>query len=142
MPTALLPRGGYALSQSPQQYKQILMASGVDKYYQIARCFRNECGRKDRQLEFTQLDLEMAFVTKLTVRSSSCRNTKDIKRVVESLLTSTFRALDDLRPLRFRSMSYTACLQQYGSDKPDLRIPVILIPASEAVCSPSVSRAV
>lgn len=48
MPTALLPRGGYALSQSPQQYKQILMASGVDKYYQIARCFRNECGRKDR----------------------------------------------------------------------------------------------
>ena len=138
MPTALLPRGGYALSQSPQQYKQILMASGVDKYYQIARCFRNECGRK----EFTQLDLEMAFVTKLTVRSSSCHNTKDIKRVVESLLTSTFRALDDLRPLRFRSMSYTACLQQYGSDKPDLRIPVILIPASEAVCSPSISRAV
>ena len=61
MPTALVPRGGFALSQSPQQYKQILMASGVERY------FRNESGRKDRQLEFTQLDLEMAYVADLQV---------------------------------------------------------------------------
>ena len=67
MPTALVPRGCFALSQSPQQYKQILMASGVERYFQLARCFRNESGRKDRQLEFTQLDLEMAYVADLQV---------------------------------------------------------------------------
>ena len=67
MPTALVPRGGFALSQSPQQYKQILMASGVERYFQLARCFRNESGRKDWQLEFTQLDLEMAYVADLQV---------------------------------------------------------------------------
>ena len=72
----------------------------------------------------------------------SCRNTKDIKHEVESLLASTFRALNDPRPLRFHSKPYTTCLQQYGSDKPDLRIPAVLMPAPTTVCSPSVSRAV
>ena len=70
----MIPRGGFALSQSPQQYKQILMASGIDKYHQIARCFRNECGRKDRQLESTQLDFELAYITNISVLLSSIIN--------------------------------------------------------------------
>lgn len=142
MPTALLPRGGYALSQSPQQYKQILMASGIDKYYQIARCFRNECGRKDRQLEFTQLDFEMAFVTRLTVGVGACRNRQDIQHTVQRILSSTFKALDPSRHIHFHSLPYTTCLQQYGSDKPDLRIPAVLLPVPAATCSPSMNRAV
>lgn len=118
------------------------MASGVDKYYQIARCFRNECGRKDRQLEFTQLDFEMAFVTSLAVGVGWRRNKKEIQHTVQRILSSTFQALDHSKHLHFHSLSYTTCLQQYGSDKPDLRIPAVLIPVPAATCSPSVNRAV
>ncbi|CBK24377.2 Aspartyl-tRNA synthetase [Blastocystis hominis] len=113
VPSALIPRGGFALSQSPQQYKQILMASGIDRYFQIARCFRNESGRKDRQLEFTQLDIEMAYITDLS----------EIQSTIQNLLLSTFQTAGISNPVSFRSLSYDACLSEFGSDKPDLRIP-------------------
>lgn len=101
----------YALPQSPQQYKQILMASGVPRYYQFAKCFRDEDLRTDRQPEFTQLDLEMSFA-----------RSKDVIRIVQSLLRDVFSSVlgVDL-PCEFPRLAYREAIQSYGTDKPDLR---------------------
>jgi len=113
VPARLQPGTFYALPQSPQQLKQLLMVSGLDKYFQIARCFRDEDLRGDRQLEFTQLDLEMSFVHR-----------DDVLAVVESLFTEMVaKILPNKRLLSspWPRITYTDSLERYGSDKPDLR---------------------
>ncbi|PYI04074.1 aspartyl-tRNA synthetase [Aspergillus sclerotiicarbonarius CBS 121057] len=101
----------YALPQSPQQYKQILMASGMPRYFQFARCFRDEDLRADRQPEFTQLDMEMAFASG-----------KDVMKVVESLIRGLWSNLmEEVPPQPFRRMTYQEAMTRYGSDKPDTR---------------------
>ena len=102
----------YALPQSPQQFKQILMGSGISRYYQLARCFRDEDHRADRQPEFTQLDLEMSFATGT-----------DVMRYVTGLIKTLWKSeLKAELPEKFQCMTYEHALSYYGSDKPDLRI--------------------
>ncbi len=107
----------YALPQSPQLFKQILMMSGFDKYYQIVRCFRDEDLRADRQPEFTQLDVEMAFIDEETIQS-----------LIEGLLRKVFKDILNVTiPETLPRMSYAEAIRRFGSDKPDLRIPLELI---------------
>jgi len=111
----------YALPQAPQQYKQLLMCSGFDKYYQIAPCFRDEDTRADRALEFYQLDFEMSFVEE-----------EDVYNVGEEIFYDTFKHFTDKevseRP--FRRIAYKDALNMYGTDKPDLRNPLIIVDIS------------
>ena len=116
----------YALPQSPQLFKQLLMMSGFNKYYQITRCFRDEDLRADRQPEFTQLDLEMSFT-----------DAKDVMALMENLLIQVFdHVLQVKLPQPFPTMTYEQVMTEYGSDKPDLRIPLTLFDI-DAYCKES-----
>jgi len=112
VPSRVHPGEFYALPQSPQIFKQILMISGFDRYFQIARCFRDEDQRADRQLEFTQVDLEMSFPHQETVFA-----------VVEQFMAAAFSAAGVTLPTPFPRITYDDSMRQYGSDKPDLRLP-------------------
>src|SRR5690606_7485796 len=111
VPSRLIPGTFYALPQSPQLFKQLLMVGGTDKYMQIARCFRDEDPRADRQAEFTQLDLEMAFV-----------DTDDVMKVIEDLVARIWSEILGVNiPNPLPRMSYAEAVSKYGSDRPDLR---------------------
>lgn len=130
VPSRLSPGQFYALPQSPQLFKQLLMVGGVDRYYQIARCFRDEDLRADRQPEFTQIDLEMSFVDE-----------KDVREVVERFIGRIFRELLGLSvQTPFPVLSYGEAMSRYGTDRPDLRIPVELIDLNEAFVETSFER--
>ncbi len=114
VPSRIWPGKFYVLPQSPQQFKQLLMVAGVDKYFQIARCFRDEDTRGDRQAEFTQLDIEMSFIEQ-----------EDILQLIESM---TINLVETLYPGKkitskpFPRKTYAECIEKYGTDKPDLRV--------------------
>jgi len=113
----------FALPQSPQIFKQLLMISGLDRYYQIVRCFRDEDLRADRQPEFTQLDIETSFL-----------NEDDIMSLMEEMMCSVFsKTLDVSLPKPFQQMTYAEAMQRYGSDKPDLRISLELIDVGDVM---------
>ena len=113
----------FALPQSPQLFKQLLMMAGMDRYYQIARCFRDEDLRADRQPEFTQLDMEFAFVTE-----------RDIQDYVEVLIRNVFKEVQGVELANpFPRLTYAEAMRRYGSDKPDLRIALELVDIAELV---------
>ncbi|MCA0393430.1 MAG: aspartate--tRNA ligase [Proteobacteria bacterium] len=117
VPARMHPGEFYALPQSPQLFKQILMMAGFDRYYQIARCFRDEALRADRQLEFTQLDMEFAWVSERDVQDTVEAMVRDVLREVAGI---------NLDP-EFPRMTYAEAMRRYGSDKPDLRIALELV---------------
>lgn len=117
VPSRVHPGEFYALPQSPQQFKQILMVAGVERYFQIARCFRDEDQRADRQLEFTQVDLEMSFIDR-----------EDIYALIEGLLKRVWKvALGVDIPTPFKRITYEEALNRYGIDKPDTRFPMEIV---------------
>ena len=123
VPSRVNPGKFYALPQSPQLYKQILMIAGFDRYYQLARCLRDEDLRTDRQPEFTQIDIEMSFV-----------NQNDVMEAVENTIKYAFeKVLGEKFKEKFRVMSYNDSMNKYGTDKPDLRFGLELANVTDAV---------
>ena len=121
VPSRIHPGQFYALSQSPQQFKQILMVAGVEKYFQVARCFRDEDLRADRQMEFTQIDVEASFVTR-----------EDIYALFEGMLKKTWKdVLGVDLPTPFPRMPFHEAMNRYGVDKPDVRFPLELVDFTE-----------
>jgi aspartyl-tRNA synthetase len=121
VPSRTQPGNFFALPQSPQLFKQLLMIAGMDRYYQIARCFRDEDLRADRQPEFTQLDIETSFL-----------NENDITSLMEEMISLLFKkVLNTKLPLSFPRMSYQEAMNRYGSDRPDTRNPLELIDVSD-----------
>ena len=121
VPNRREPGTVYALPQSPQQFKQILMVAGVERYYQLARCFRDEDQRADRQLEFTQIDIEMSFIER-----------EEIYRLVEAMLKRIWKvALDVDVPTPFKRLTFHEALDRYGIDKPDTRFGMELVDFTE-----------
>ncbi|AWV08212.1 aspartate--tRNA ligase [Marilutibacter maris] len=116
VPARMHPGEFYALPQSPQLFKQILMVAGFDRYYQIARCFRDEALRADRQLEFTQLDMEFAWVSE-----------RDVQDATETMIRDVFREVVEVELGQFPRMTWAEAMRRYGSDKPDLRIALELV---------------
>jgi aspartyl-tRNA synthetase len=131
VPSRLNPGKFYALPQAPQQFKQLIMVSGFDKYFQIAPCFRDEDARADRSPgEFYQLDLEMSFVEQ-----------EDVFNVVEKLIVNTFKKFSNKKLMydQFPKISYADAMLKYGSDKPDLRNPLVINDITEVFSREDVS---
>jgi aspartyl-tRNA synthetase len=123
VPSRLHPTKFYALPQAPQQFKQLLMVSGFDRYFQIAPCFRDEDLRADRSLEFYQLDVEMSFVTQ-----------EDVFAAIEPVMHGVFEEFADGKPVTpypFPRIPYRECMARYGTDKPDLRNPIVMQDVSD-----------
>ncbi|MBS0398241.1 MAG: aspartate--tRNA ligase, partial [Proteobacteria bacterium] len=123
VPSRTHPRKFFALPQSPQIFKQLLMVAGFDRYYQIVRCFRDEDLRADRQPEFTQLDIETSFLDQ-----------EHIQQLMEGLLAHLFEQVLGVKiALPLQRMSYAEAMRRFGSDKPDLRVPLELVDVADLV---------
>ncbi len=120
VPSRLQPGSFYALPQSPQLFKQLLMVGGLDRYFQVVRLARDEDPRADRQFEFTQLDMEMSFA-----------DPDDVMAAITEVMQATVKEVDDPRPSQFRTMTWNESMERFGTDKPDVRFGMELVDVSE-----------